>query len=67
MPKSKNRKTGKKFQRMFEGKVVVPTKYDGRAVGMGSYMAGAVDGWCVRDENDKPIPLRQIGNLERVK
>jgi hypothetical protein len=52
--------TGK---RALGGKLVVPTLYYGKAVGHGRYMAGAVDGKLVRDENGKPKLLRDVGDV----
>jgi len=47
-----------------EKKIVSPVWYHGSREGFGNYMAGHIDGKTVEDQNGKPIPFRQIGQLE---
>ena len=66
MPKkiSKNNVSGTTRRRYLEGKVVVPTLYDGNAVGRGSFMAGMVDDQLVMDpKTGRPMPLKEIGSV----
>ena len=42
---------------------VKPVLYNGKAVGEGKYFTGEVNGKIVIDENNRPVPLREIGQL----
>lgn len=57
-------RTSDQRKRMYQGKVVKATKYFGRPVGHGIYMAGLVDGKLVMDATGRPLPLREVGSLE---
>lgn len=51
-------------RRMLRKQPVVPTLYDGTAVGKGRFMTGMVDGQLVLDPmTEFPVPLGQIGSL----
>jgi len=50
--------------RKLNGVVVRRVLYNGRAVGHGKYFTGDVDGVMIVDDNGKPVPINQIGNLE---
>lgn len=50
--------------RKLDGKVVKTVLYNGRALGHGQYFAGSVDDKLVLDEAGKPLPYRQVGQLE---
>lgn len=61
---SKTNVSGTTRQRFHEGQVVIPTLYDGTAVGKGRFMTGMVNGQLVLDPmTEFPVPLRQIGSL----
>ena len=61
---STNNGIGTTRQRFLQGQVVIPTLYDGTAVGKGRFMTGMVNGQLVLDPStDKPVPLKQIGSL----
>lgn len=47
-----------------EKKLVTPAWYHGSREGHGNYMAGHVDGNTVDDSNGRPIPFKQLGELE---
>jgi len=51
--------------RKLDGKLVKIILYNGRAVGLGSYFAGTIDGEMVLDKNGVPRHYRDIGQLER--
>lgn len=52
--------------RKLDGKLVKPVLYNGRAVGHGKFFAASIDGELLLDETGKPIPIREVGALERV-
>ena len=62
-------KTGKieksnTLKRFVGDDIVAAVLYDGHHVGHGgAYISGAVNGQLVKDKNDKPLPLKQIGIL----
>jgi len=68
-----SKKKGTQRVRMLDGKVVRPCLYNGRALGHGLYYAGYVEqadkkgSWpsdlFVYDENGKPRPYNEIGEL----
>jgi hypothetical protein len=45
---------------MYKGQEYKPCLYDGRAVGEGCYMTGAINGDMILDENGKPYTFRSI-------
>lgn len=45
---------------MYKGQEYKPCLYDGRAVGEGCYMTGAINGDMIVDENGKPYTFRSI-------
>lgn len=59
--------------RMYQGKVIRPVLYNGRAIGQGLFYGGHIvdpsqrdaTAWdlMVKDENGVPVPLDQIGEL----
>lgn len=50
--------------RMLDGEKVRATKYWGKNVGHGNYMAGYIsEGQLICDSAGKPIPYKQIGKL----
>ena len=53
---------GQKF-RYFNGVQVTPTLYNGRAVGEGKFLSGAVRGELILDDNGVPMKWRDIGVL----
>lgn len=50
--------------RKLNGVRVTPVLYNGVACGHGKYFAGAVDGNMIEDSDGKPLPFRQVGELE---
>lgn len=50
-------------KRMLNGEEVKATKYIGSHAGHGNYMAAYNDKGLICDENGKPIPLRNVGQL----
>lgn len=66
MAASKNnpeaRKKGGKVRMLGDSKVV-PVRYKGCSIGHGTYMAGRVGNDLVRDANNKPVPLKLIGQM----
>lgn len=59
---SKNNPTARQVHRklLYKGQEFKPCLYDGRAVGKGSYMTGAINGDAILDERGEPIPFRAI-------
>jgi len=47
-------------KKMYQGKELRPTLYVGRAVGRGTYMAGAIDGELICNELGRPLQLHAI-------
>lgn len=47
-----------------EKKFVTPAWYHGSRCGHGNYMAGHINDQLVEDSHGKPIPFRQIGQLD---
>jgi hypothetical protein len=58
-----NKKTAGLRLWMLNGKKITPVLYNGRACGHGKYFAGEVDGKLVVDDDGKPVPFAQIGEL----
>jgi len=61
-PKTSAQK-GFQRQRMLDGQPVKPVLYNGRAAGMGKYFTGEVGGKLICDDNGKPLPISEIGQL----
>ena len=45
---------------IYKGQEYKPCLYDGRAVGKGMYMVGAINGDMIVNERGEPIPFRAI-------
>lgn len=63
MKKNKVGASGINRVRTFNGKPVQNCLYNGLACGHGKYFAAMIDGQLVLDENGKPIPFRDLGEL----
>lgn len=44
----------------YQGQEFKPCLYDGRAVGKGKYMTGAINGEMILDAQGEPMPFRSI-------
>lgn len=49
--------------RKYNGKLSIPCLYNGRGIGHGKYFAAWVDNALVLDENGRPIPYHQLGEV----
>lgn len=58
-----NKKRGSQRERYLDGQKVTLCVYDGRAAGHGKYKAGMIGDALVQDNNGRPIPYHQIGEL----
>jgi len=58
-----NKKHTNQRTRMLDGKKVIAVLYNGRALGHGKYFTGEVDNKLICDDNGKPLPIKEIGNL----
>jgi len=62
---SGQKKLHEQRKRIIDGKEVKPVLYDGRMVGHGTFIAGAVDDVLVRDHTtQKPLQFRSIGTVQ---
>ena len=59
---SKNNPGARQEQRknLYQGKEFKPCLYDGRGVGKGKYMTGAINGDMILDALGEPMPFRSI-------
>jgi hypothetical protein len=49
--------------RMYEGKKVTPTLFDGTSVKQGKFIAATVEGQLVYNKNGRPYCFRDLGQL----
>ena len=58
--RSNKRDKSSERHRLYEGKIVMPVRFDGSAAGHGNYTAGMVNGIMILDESGKPMYFRDF-------